>query len=67
MQLEENAGDIKIAEAELALAEDELKRDTRDLARARLVGRNEVKRPELAVLRARIGLEKAQSQTKIPA
>jgi HlyD family secretion protein len=64
MQVEEVVGDIKIAEAELALAEDELKQD-KDLAVSKGIGKLEVKRRELAVLRARFGLEKAQKREKL--
>ena len=55
--------DVKIAEAELALAEDELEAVLK-LVKAKSVSNIEKKRAELAVLRARWGLEKAQSRRK---
>ena len=55
---------IKIAEAELALAEDELSNAV-ELAKKGLGGTIERKRAELAVLRARWALEIAQSRRKV--
>jgi RNA polymerase sigma factor (sigma-70 family) len=66
MQEREAAGDIKIAEAELALAQDALKADKATAEKAPdAVGSLEIKRAELAVLRAGIGLEKAQTRHKL--
>jgi multidrug resistance efflux pump len=63
-ELLEVTGDIKIAEAELALAEGELK-NTLDLAKRSLVGDLDVSRGKLAVVRAKFALEKAQSRRKL--
>ncbi len=65
MQDEEAAGDIKIAEAELAFAEDELtliKQRDKGLGGSSGV---EIKRFELAVSRASFALEKAQTRHKV--
>ena len=61
MRLEELAGDVKIAEAELAVAKDDLK----DAGAGDEVARKIVKQRELAVLRAEVGLEKARSRDRI--
>jgi HlyD family secretion protein len=63
MRLEEIAGDIEVAEAELALAQDDLKAVKENFGRG-LVSPSRTKRAELAVLRAKIGLEKAQRRHK---
>jgi HlyD family secretion protein len=55
--------EVKIAEAELALAEDELEAVLK-LVKAKSVSNIEKKRAELVLLRARWGLEKAQSRRK---
>jgi HlyD family secretion protein len=64
LQLQEMDGDIKLAEAELALAEHELTY-TKKLVDRKTVSENELKRPEVAVLRARIVLERAQVRQKL--
>ena len=61
IQLQETEGDIKIAEAELALAQDYLAA----LKSNHVTGPIEIKRAELAELRARFALEKAQSRKKV--
>jgi HlyD family secretion protein len=63
-QLDEVDGDIKIAKAELALAEDELK-STKEVVRKGLASEYKFKRTELGVLRAEIALEKALSRQKM--
>jgi HlyD family secretion protein len=63
MRLEEIAGDIKVAEAELALAEDQLKW-VKELVSRNVTSEREARPNELAVLRAKIGLEKAQRRHK---
>ena len=60
VQLADVEGDIKIAEAELALAELELKVEKS----AKPSDPSSIKRAELALLRAGISLEKAQSRKK---
>jgi HlyD family secretion protein len=63
-QAVERVGDVKIAEAELALAEDELDAALK-IAKAKMSTVNlEQKRAKLALLRARWTLEKAQSRRK---
>ena len=64
MRLEDVAGDVKIAEAELALAEEELKW-SKDMVARKAISAKELLRPELTVLRAGIGLEKVQNRHKI--
>jgi HlyD family secretion protein len=61
VELREAVGDIKIAEAELALAEDEL--NTVKSSNSGI--KNQIKRAELPVLRARFGLEKAEGRRKL--
>jgi HlyD family secretion protein len=61
IQLQESEGDIKIAEAELALAQDYLAA----LKSNHVTGPIEIKRAELAELRARFALEKAQSRKRV--
>ncbi len=56
----EVTGDVKIAEAELALAEDQLE----VVKEAKIVGRD-LGLAKLALVRARYGLEKAQSRRKL--
>jgi hypothetical protein len=63
-QLDEVNGDIRIAKAELDLAEDELKQ-TKELVTKGLAGEYKSKRTELGVLRAEIALNKALSRQKI--
>ena len=60
MNLAEIQGDIKIAEAELALAQEEL-----NSAKAIATDKLAIKRLELAVLRAQFGLEKGQHRKKV--
>ncbi|MFI5456649.1 MAG: sigma-70 family RNA polymerase sigma factor [Isosphaerales bacterium] len=58
--LAEIEGDIKIAEAELALAQEEL-----NTAKASTTDKLAIKRLELAVFRAQFGLEKGQNRKKL--
>jgi multidrug resistance efflux pump len=58
--LAEVEGDIKIAEAELALAQEEL-----NSAKASAVDKLPIKRLELAVQRTQFGLEKAQGRRRL--
>jgi HlyD family secretion protein len=60
MQILETEGNIKIAEAEMALAEDQLNAEAKEKG-SELV----IKSAKLAVLRARFALEKAQSRKKL--
>jgi HlyD family secretion protein len=62
MRLQEIAGDIKLAEAELAFAEEDLKLGKELGPRT---SPRENRQRELAVLRATIGLEKAQHRHKV--
>ena len=61
LQLQETEGNVKIAEAELTLAQDYLAA----LKSNHVTGPIEIKRAELAELRARIAIENAQSRKKL--
>ena len=61
IEIQETAGNIKIAEAELALAEAELEAAAADRGGEKL----KKQRAELSVFRARFALEKAQSRKKL--
>jgi hypothetical protein len=60
MNLAEVEGDIKIAEAEFALAQEEL-----NSAKASTTDKLAIKRLELAVFRARFGLEKGHGRRQL--
>ena len=64
-QDEETAGDIKIAEAELALAEEELRNTKKYVNRPGGGSSLDIKRTELTVLRAGVSLEKARARQKL--